>query len=141
MLAPLAGNNASTIFAIALLFAGIASSVTAGMAGGSIVAGIYKEPYDLSDWHSKLGVGITLLCALGIIFVLTDTFKGLIISQMLLSVQLPITIFAQIYLTSSKKVMGKFANSLLNKVTLLSVGGVVFGLNILLLLSYLGVLK
>ncbi len=40
-----------------------------------------------------------------------DPFKGLILSQVFLSIQLPFTIAIQIYLTSSKKVMGKYANS------------------------------
>jgi len=55
ILIPLLGENASVIFAIALLLAGIASSITSSMAAGSIFAGIYKEPYDPKDNHSKLG--------------------------------------------------------------------------------------
>ena len=45
LLQPLLGNNAAVIFAVALLFAGIASTITSGMAAGSIFAGIYREPY------------------------------------------------------------------------------------------------
>jgi manganese transport protein len=56
---------------------------------------------------------------------------------MLLSVQLPITIFAQIYLTSSKKVMGEYANSRMDKLLLWLVGLTVTGLNAALLVSYL----
>ena len=36
LLRPLLGNNATIIFAVALLFAGIASTITSGMAAGSI---------------------------------------------------------------------------------------------------------
>ena len=36
MMRPLLGNAAAIVFAIALLFTGIASSITAGMAGGSV---------------------------------------------------------------------------------------------------------
>ncbi|MCK7531458.1 MAG: divalent metal cation transporter [Marinilabiliales bacterium] len=36
LLAPLLGNHAPTVFAIALLFAGLASTITSGMAAGSI---------------------------------------------------------------------------------------------------------
>jgi len=137
MLTPLLGNTASVIFAIALLFAGIASSVTAGMAGGSIFAGIFGKDYDINDKHTKLGIGITLIGAAIVIFFITDPFKGLIYSQMLLSIQLPITIFLQIYLTSSKKVMGKYANSTINKIILWIIGLIVTGLNIMLLLSFI----
>lgn len=136
MLKPLLGNVASLIFALALLFSGIASSVTAGMAGGSIVAGIFNEPYDIEDKHTKLGVGVTLLSAGLIIFLVSDAFKALVYSQMLLSIQLPITIFLQIYLTSSKRVMGKFKNSKLDKIALWIIGIIVTILNIMLLGSY-----
>lgn len=140
MLRPLLGNAASIVFAIALLFAGISAAVTAGMAGGSIFAGLYGEPYDINDSHTKLGIGITLIVSMIIIFLISDPFKGLVYSQMLLSIQLPITIFVQIYLTSSKKVMGKYANSKLEKITLWIIGGVVAVLNIALLLSTFGVI-
>ena len=99
MLIPLIGNSSAVIFAIALLFSGISSSVTAGMAGGSIFAGIYKEPYDIHDKHTSYGVLITLLAAGTIILFISNPFNGLIISQMVLSIQLPITIVLQIFLT------------------------------------------
>lgn len=47
------------IFAVALLFAGIASTITSGMAAGSIFAGIYREPYDIKDSHSRWGIAFT----------------------------------------------------------------------------------
>ena len=111
LLEPLLGSNASVVFAVALLFAGIASSITSGMAGGSIVSGMYKEPYDIKDNHSRIGVIISLVGALVIIFFIGNPFKGLILSQVFLSIQLPFTVAIQVYLTSSKKVMGKYANS------------------------------
>jgi manganese transport protein len=135
ILTPLLGNNASNIFAIALLFAGVASTITSGMAGGSIFAGIFGEPYDLKDSHSKIGVGISLVVALGIIFLISNPFKGLIISQMILSIQLPFTIFMQVYLTSSKKVMGKYVNVTSTKITLYIIGIIVTYLNLRLLWS------
>ncbi|WP_010236215.1 Nramp family divalent metal transporter [Clostridium arbusti] len=136
MLRPLLGNGASVIFALALLFAGISSTVTAGMAGGSIFAGIYGEPYDISDRHTKAGVFITLIFAAIAIFFISDPFSGLVYSQIFLSIQLPITIFTQIYLTSSKKVMGKFVNSILDKILLWIMGIIVTVLNIALLISF-----
>ena len=53
MLGPLTGSAAAFIFALALLFAGISSSITAGMAGGSILAGIFGEPYNSGDSHTR----------------------------------------------------------------------------------------
>lgn len=135
MLVPLLGRSASDIFAIALLFAGVASGITSGMAGGSIFSGFFSEPFDLKDNHSRLGIFISLILAVLIIFLISNPFKGLIISQMILSIQLPFTIFLQIYLTSSKKVMGKYANSKWLNIVLLLVGLAVTYLNIRLLMS------
>ncbi len=135
LLQPLLGNHAAVIFAIALLFAGIASTITSGMAAGSIFAGIYREPYDIKDSHSRWGVLLSLIIALLIIMVVSDPFMGLIYSQMILSIQLPITIFLQVYLTSSDKVMGKYKNRTSTKWILYILGGIVTALNIMLFIS------
>jgi manganese transport protein len=135
LLAPLLGSHATIVFAVALLFAGVASSITSGMAAGSIFSGMFREPYDIKDNHSRLGVAVSLLTGLGIIFLISNPFNGLIISQMCLSIQLPFTIFLQVYLTSSERVMGKYRNSNFLKVLLYLIGGIVTLLNIALLIS------
>lgn len=135
MLAPLAGKGAALIFAGALLFSGIASTITAGMAGGSIFAGMFDEPYDPKDSHTKFGVIGILVFATIMIFLIKDPLKGLIYSQMFLSIQLPITVFLQIYLTSSQRVMGKYKNSIKHKLTLIVIGIILTILNIMLLVS------
>ena len=137
LLEPLLGSNASLVFAVALLFAGVASTITSGMAGGSIVSGMYGEPYDVKDNHSRIGVIISLLGALVLIFFIGDPFKGLILSQVFLSIQLPFTIAIQIYLTSSKKVMGKYANSRFLIGLLLIIASIVTFLNLKLLYEFL----
>jgi manganese transport protein len=136
LLAPLLGKNASVVFAVALLLSGISSSITSGMAGGTIFAGMYKEPYDIKDNHSRLGVLLSLLLAAGIIFLISNPFQGLIVSQMLLSIQLPFTIFTQVYLTSSEKVMGKYKNTTFSKILLYLLGVIVSVLNIFLFISF-----
>lgn len=135
LLIPLTGSNASVIFGVALLFAGISSTVTSGIAGASIFSGLFNEPYNYKDIHSKTGVLLSYIPATIIIFLISDPFQGLIYSQMLLSIQLPITIFTQVYLTSSKKVMGDYANTKSTTYTLLLLGLIVTGLNIALLIS------
>ena len=134
LLHPLLGSKASLIFAIALLFAGVASAITSGMAGGSIVSGMNKEPYDIKDSHSRAGVIISLIGALILIFFIKDPFKGLILSQVFLSIQLPFTIAIQIYLTSSKKVMGKYSNGPLLISVLFVIAAIVTYLNLKLLI-------
>jgi len=137
LLDPLLGIHAGIVFAVALLFSGIASTITSGMAAGSIFSGIFSEPYDIKDNHSRLGITISFIVALLIIFFISNPFSGLIYSQMILSIQLPITIFVQVWLTSSEKVMGKYKNTLLDKVLLYLIGGIVTALNIALFISFL----
>ena len=135
LLTPLLGNAAGIVFALALLMAGISSTVTSGMAAGSIFAGIFGESYHIKDVHSRVGVLLSLGIALLIIFFIDNPFYGLIISQMILSMQLPFTVFLQVGLTSSEKVMGKYANSTWTKWVLYGIATIVSVLNIMLLLS------
>ena len=137
LLAPLLGNNASNIFAIALLLAGISSTITSGMAAGSIFAGMFGEAYNTKDTHSIVGILISLGAALLIIFFIADPFEGLIYSQMILSVQLPFTVFLQVSLTSSKRVMGIYANHSWNSAFLYFLATIVTVLNIWLLVESL----
>lgn len=137
MLHPLLGHNAANIFAIALLLAGISSTITSGMAAGSIFSGLFGESYNAKDTHSIVGIVLSLGIALLLIFFIGDPFKGLIISQMFLSIQLPFTMFLQISLTSSPRVMGKYANSFPNKLFLYGLAGIVTLLNIWLLIESL----
>lgn len=137
MLAPLLGNNASNIFALALLLAGISSTITSGMAAGSIFSGLFGESYNAKDPHSAVGVVLSLGAALLIIFFIGNPFQGLIISQMVLSLQLPFTVFLQVSLTSSKRVMGKYVNKPLTTVFLYSLAAIVTVLNLWLLVSSL----
>lgn len=135
LLTPLLGEAAGIVFALALLMAGISSTVTSGMAAGSIFAGIFGESYHIKDIHSRVGVLLSLGIALLIIFFIDNPFYGLIISQMVLSIQLPFTVFLQVGLTSSTKVMGKYANSTWTKWLLYSIAAIVSILNIMLLFS------
>lgn len=137
LLTPMIGSKAAVVFGIALLFSGISSTITAGMAGGSIYAGFFKEPYDIEDTHTKFGVSFILVASTIIIFLVSDPFKGLIYSQMMLSIQLPITVFLQVYLTSSKKVMGKYKNSILDNVMLITICIILTVLNVMLFKSFI----
>jgi len=136
LLIPLLGGNASNVFAIALLFAGVASTITSGMAAGSIFAGMFNEPYDIKDSHSRVGVAISLVAATALIFIIGDPFRGLVLSQMFLSMQLPFTIFFQARLTSSERVMGKYKNTIFTRTLIYLLGTIVTVLNVMLLVSF-----
>lgn len=135
LLEPLLGNQAATIFALALLMAGISSTVTSGMAAGSIFAGMFGESYHVKDVHSRVGILLSLGIALVVILFIENPFQGLIISQMILSIQLPFTIFLQVGLTSSKRVMGQYANSRWSSFVLYTMAAIVSVLNLALLFS------
>lgn len=135
LLEPLLGNQAATIFALALLMAGISSTVTSGMAAGSIFAGMFGESYHVKDVHSRVGILLSLGITLVVILFIENPFQGLIISQMILSIQLPFTIFLQVGLTSSKRVMGQYANSRWSSFVLYTMAVVVSVLNLALLFS------
>jgi manganese transport protein len=105
------------------------------MAGGSVFAGIFIEPFDIADPHSRTGILITLIGALVAIMLLSDPFKGILWSQIALSLQLPFTIIPLILLTSSKKVMGSYANKPYGATVLWITGLIVIGLNIALLVD------
>jgi manganese transport protein len=137
LLRPLLGSKATFVFAVALLFSGVASAITSAIAGGSIVSGMYKEPYNIKDNHTRIGVILSLISALVIIFFIGDPFKALILSQVFLSIQLPFTVFIQIYLTSSRKVMGKYANGWLLKIFLFTIAGIITFLNFKLLFYFI----
>ena len=133
LLEPLLGSTARTIFALALLLASVSSSITAGMAAGTISAGLAGEPYDIRDPHSAAGVVAAFAFGLGAIFALSDSFTGLVWSQAMLSLQLPVTVVAQIWLTSSRAVMGRYANGPVLRGVLAGIAAVVVALNMLLL--------
>lgn len=138
-LKPIFGSLSATVFALGLVFAGFSSSITAAMAGGSVFAGIYKEPFDMADNHSRLGVLITLIGGVLSILLLKNPFNGILWSQIILSLQLPFTIFPLITLTSSKEVMGEYANHRYGKIVLWVVGLIVIGLNMALLADIIGI--
>lgn len=135
LLEPLLGSNAAVIFALALLLAGLSSTITSGMAAGSIFAGLFDEPYNIRDTHSQVGVVLSLGIALLLIVFIGDPFRGLLISQMVLSLQLPFTVFLQVWLTSSPRVMGRYVNRRPTTVMLCLLAALVTVLNLWLLVS------
>lgn len=124
------GNNAANIFAIALFLAGISSTITSGMAAGCIFSGMFGEQYYAKDAHSIVGICLSLGLALLVIFFVGDPFKGLLYSQMVLSIQLPFTMFLQVWLTSNSRVMGDYVNHRFTKWWLYFLSAIVTMLNI-----------
>jgi len=137
-LRPLAGSLASLLFSLALLCAGISSSITAGLAGGTVLTGFLGKPTAIQSPWFRWGVIITFLPAVGIICLPLDAFRLLILSQVCLSVQLPLTVLALTLLTSSRQVMGNLANRWPEQSLLILTAAIVIALNLLLLYQAFG---
>ncbi len=112
MLTPLLGTTAaSAVFAIALLCAGQSSTLTGTMAGQIVMEGFLN--FRVRPWLRRL---VTRLIAIvpAVITILVagegGTYRLLILSQVVLSMQLPFAVIPLIHFTNDKKRMGVFAN-------------------------------
>ena len=81
---------------------------------------------------------ITLVPALLISLLIADTFKALIISQVCLSIQLPLTMLPIFILTNRRSVMGKYTNGWLENTALAVTGLIIVFLNALLVYRLFG---
>jgi manganese transport protein len=134
-LEPLAGPLARLLFGIALLAAGISSSVTSSMASGNIVAGYLGKPADIHSWAYRIGLLATALLAVSIIDLGLDPFRALIVSQACLSVQLPLTIIPLLVLSRRRTVMGEHRMGTVTTTAGWLVAALVIGLNAFLLMQ------
>ncbi len=105
-LEPLVGPLSQLLFGLALLVAGIASSITSSMAEANVVTGYLGRPEDPRTTFYRVGLVVTSLPAMFVIVIGVDTFMALIVSQVLLSIQLPFTIIPLLWLSRSRRVMG-----------------------------------
>jgi manganese transport protein len=110
LLQPLLGASiAPTLFGLALLCCGLASTVTATMAGQIVMEGFLD--IRLPAWLRRLVtrlVAIVPAIAVTIIYGDSETAKLLILSQVILSLQLPFAIVPLVTLTASRAKMGSF---------------------------------
>ncbi|BBB32620.1 manganese transport protein [Thermotomaculum hydrothermale] len=134
---PLAGNLAGLLFGIALLFAGISSSITSSMAEVNVITGFLGKPEDPRTKLYKLATFITAIPSLFIILLGLDTFKILIFSQVVLSVQLPFTLIPLIILSNNKKIMGGLKINKFELIASIIVSAIVICLNVYLLYATL----
>ena len=136
-LVPLAGPLAGLLFAIALVFAGVGSSVTSSMAEVNVITGFLGKPEDPRTLLYRASVFITAIPSFLIILLSMDTFKILIFSQVVLSIQLPFTLVPLVMLCRNRKIMGRFRSGPLEFVSAVVISGIVIVLNIYLLYSTL----
>ena len=107
-LKPLAGPLAGLLFSIALIFSGVGSSMTSSMAEADVITGFLGKPEDPRTALYRTAVFITAIPAFLIILFTQDTFRILIFSQVILSIQLPFTLVPLLILSRNSTVMGSF---------------------------------
>ncbi|MNO42183.1 Divalent metal cation transporter MntH [compost metagenome] len=137
LLTPIVGTTlASVMFAVALLASGQNSTLTGTLAGQIVMEGFVN--IRISPWLRRL---ITRLIAIIPAVIVTAIYgeKGtqdlLILSQVILSLQLPFAVIPLIKFTSSKSKMGEFANKpWLNTLAWL-IAGIIVLLNVYLLVQ------
>ena len=114
MLDPLVGGAmASILFGVALLASGQSSTFTGTIAGQVIMEGYLN--LRIPCWQRRLITrGLALIPAFLGVWLMGDNAVGklLILSQVVLSLQLPFALYPLIRMTSDKKLMGPFANRL-----------------------------
>jgi len=137
-LEPIAGSAARMLFGVALLFAGVGSSITSSLAEANVVCGFLGRPEDTHNKFYRAGLVVTSIPAMLLIAANVDSYKALVLSQVALSVQLPFTIVPLLVLARSRKVMGAFRSRPGEFSLAILVAIAVIALNILLLYQTFG---
>ena len=138
LLAPMLGvGAASTLFAIALLASGQNSTITATLAGQIVMEGFLNVR--LPPWLRRLVtrlIAIVPAVIVAIVYGESGTAKLLVLSQVILSLQLPFAVIPLVQFTSDRTKMGKFVNPLWLKVAAWTISAVIVALNLKLLTNF-----
>ena len=133
----LGAGAASVVFAVALLASGQNSTITGTLAGQIVMEGFLN--LRLSAWLRRM---ITRLLAI-VPAVIVVGVKGdsgamelLVLSQVVLSLQLPFAIVPLVRFTNDKVLMGRFANPLWLKVTAWGIAAIIIALNVKLIFAF-----
>lgn len=134
ILTPLLGAAAAGFFLVSLIASGISSSVVGTMAGQMIMQGFLH--FHVPIWVRRL---VTMVPAFVVVAAGVNATQALVVSQVILSIALPVPMIALIVLSNRRTVMGEFRMSA--PLRLLAVLGAtaVLGLNFVLLADVFGV--
>ncbi len=138
-LAPLVGvGAASLLFAVALLASGQNSTLTATLAGQIVMEGFVD--LRVPDWLRRLVTRLLAIVPAVIVAALygaSGTTKLLMISQVVLSLQLPFAVIPLVRMTSDRARMGEFVNPLWLKIAAWSISATIVSLNLALMATWL----
>ncbi|HEX6976014.1 MAG TPA: Nramp family divalent metal transporter [Vicinamibacterales bacterium] len=135
LLSPLLGAPlASTLFAVALLFAGQNATLTSTLAGQIVMEGFLN--IRLRPWLRRLITRlIAIVPALITVYIYGDRGAGslLILSQVILSLQLPFAVIPLVLFTGDKRKMGPLVAPVWVRALAWPVATLIVGLNVWLL--------
>jgi manganese transport protein len=134
MLTPLLGAAAAGVFLVSLIASGVSSSVVGTMAGQVIMQGFVG--FRIPIWLRRL---VTMAPAFVVVALGVNATQALVISQVILSLALPIPMIALVHFTARRDIMGDFANGRLTTAAAVIGAAVVLGLNVVLLVELFGV--
>jgi manganese transport protein len=104
-LGPLLGGASATVFAVALIAAGLSSSVTGTLAGQIVMEGFLD--LKIRPWVRRLATRLlTMIPVIAALLLGAEPLTLLIWSQVILSLQLPFAMIPLIRFTSSERIMG-----------------------------------
>jgi manganese transport protein len=129
-LAPLLGGAAAGLFLISLIASGLSSSVVGTMAGQLIMEGFVR--FRISIWLRRL---ITMIPAFIVVALGVNATQALVISQVILSLALPVPMIALLIITRRKDIMRGFANSRTIATVSYIAAGVILAMNGLLIMQ------
>jgi manganese transport protein len=133
-LTPLLGVAASSVFLVSLVASGVSSSVVGTQAGQMIMQGFVG--FRIPIWVRRL---VTMLPAFVVVGLGADATNALVISQVVLSITLPLPMVALLMFTRRNDIMGQFANGRLTNVVGILGAVVILSLNVSLVLQAFGV--
>jgi manganese transport protein len=133
-LTPLLGIGAAGVFLLSLIASGVSSSTVGTMAGQMIMQGFIG--FRIPIWIRRL---VTMLPAFVVVALGANATNALVISQVVLSIGLPLPMISLLLFTRRNDIMGQFANSRLTHITALLGTALVLMLNIFLILQTFGV--
>ncbi|MGH7122794.1 MAG: Nramp family divalent metal transporter [Stellaceae bacterium] len=133
-LTPLLGIAAASVFLLSLLASGVASSAIGTMAGQMIMQGFVG--FTIPIWVRRL---VTMLPAFVVVALGADATRALVVSQVVLSLALPLPMITLILLTRRADVMGQFANGRIGNLAAILGTAAVLSLNVILVLETIGI--
>ncbi|OLY43646.1 Nramp family divalent metal transporter [Bartonella apis] len=134
-LTPLLGIGAAGVFLVSLIVSGISSSVVGTMAGQMVMQGFVG--FYIPIWVRRL---VTMIPAFIVVALGVNSTEALVVSQVILSISLPVPMIALLYFSGRKSIMGQFSNGIVTQIVAILSAIVVLILNFVLLFMTFGLI-